>query len=211
MSTTNNAMPHSLAPPNAGAAIPLDGREYEFFVTTGQPHQPDGASRATIRRVVMRNFFNDKNSNSQNERPASAISSSSTVQAGSNLRGRFRLPKPGQAVFPEKPRSPPKLKPRKSLKQDAVATNVSADARQAKKSKPVSKNLASITPGRGSRPAVGSAIVCSARPINCLRRNPNAHRYDPFDVLPIPGSSKIELLFSICKLDSPALRRKTCV
>ncbi|KAF2502379.1 hypothetical protein BU16DRAFT_6769 [Lophium mytilinum] len=185
MPESNNVHQSPLAPHNADVGAP-DVREYEFFVTTGQHHQPDGASRATIRRVVMRNFFNDKNTNTKI--PISAINSSSTVQAGSNLKGRFRLPKPGQVAPPEKqPRSAPK---RRASKQNAGTTDPCTEAKQSN-TRTISKRPGLLSYGDG-------AVIVP--PINTPpRRNPNAHRSDPFDCLPIPGSSKIQLLFTLYK------------
>lgn len=69
-------------------------REYEFFVTTEEPHQPEGNDRGRIRRVVMRNFFETKWSDPSSN--ASEHNSKETVQKKTNLKSRFRLPKPGQ-------------------------------------------------------------------------------------------------------------------
>ncbi|KAF2817670.1 uncharacterized protein BDZ99DRAFT_565381 [Mytilinidion resinicola] len=179
MSESSKDQESPLAPHNVETRAP-DGREYEFFVTTGQPHQPEGASRATIRRVVMRNFFNDKYANTTI--PLSAINSSLTVQAGGNLKGRFRLPKPGQVTPPEKqPRSAPKRKPGK---QDAVVTGPSTEAKQSK--------IRTVTKKQVPQTCGGAVII---PPIKAPPRN----RYDPFDCLPIPGSSKIQLLFTLYK------------
>lgn len=67
-------------------------REYEFFVTTEEPHHVEGQDRGRLRRVVMKNFFESQR---YGEAKKSEHHSKETVQKKTNLKSRFRLPKPG--------------------------------------------------------------------------------------------------------------------
>lgn len=71
-------------------------REFEFFVTTQEPHRPDEKERNRIRQLVMRNFIETKWSKGNDN--ASENISNVTVQKKTALKSKFRLPKPGQGV-----------------------------------------------------------------------------------------------------------------
>jgi hypothetical protein len=65
-------------------------RKFQFFVTTEQPHQPEGAQRDLIRRLVMRNFFESKGSGVEKEGESSEMSSEATMKAKGRLKTRRR-------------------------------------------------------------------------------------------------------------------------
>lgn len=172
------------------------GQKYEFFVTTGHPRRVDDASRATIRRVVMRNFFNDKDTTTDLTKPASELSSTSTIEAGTKLKGRFRLPKPGQVIGPKKPTGKPKRTEKRSLKQNE---GVKASKTGRKQSIPclALEECNRCATEEGNRAPTSPVILLSISPPP--GRNPSAHRFDPFDALPIPATFKLEVLLAFYK------------
>ena len=178
------------------AAPTVGGQEYEFFVTTGHPRRVDDTSRTAIRRVVMRNFFNDKNAATDSTKPASELSSTSTIEAGTKLKGRFRLPKPGQVIGPEKPKGGPKRAEKKSLKPNGGAKASKTDRKQSLTCLVLEEE--SNCAGKDDNRALLSPVtLLSVSPPP--RRNPTAHRFDPFDVLPIPATFKLEVLLPFCE------------
>ncbi|OCK84309.1 hypothetical protein K432DRAFT_378712 [Lepidopterella palustris CBS 459.81] len=197
MSASNLPLDQSLVSQEFIKAAPLsDGQKYEFFVTTGQdPGQLDGASRTTIRRLVMRNFFEEKNASSCSTKPSSAANSSSTVEAGSKLKGRFRLAKAGQTILPEKSRYVPKRAVRRLSKENKVAEHPKPVRRKSNQCTASDEQGNDRTPRDDDRVCSNSAVAVRASPP--LRRNPNAHRHDPFNMLPIPATFKLDLLFSL--------------
>ena len=197
MSASTELLERPLVPQQLGGATrAVDGQEYEFFVTTGHPRRVDGASRATIRRVVMRNFFNDKNAATDSTKPASELSSTSAIEAGTKLKGRFRLPKPGQVIGPEKPNGGPKRAEKKSSKQNEGAKAPKTDRKQSLPCLVLEED--SNRAGKDDNTTLLSPVILlSTSP--SPRRNPTAHRFDPFDVLPIPATFKLDVLLPFCE------------
>lgn len=182
-------------------------REYEFFVTTDEPHQPDGPERGRIRRLVMRNFFESKWSDPTNN--SSENSSASTVQAKKNLKSRFRLPKPGQDVEPKKSKAKTTSARRNSREEAEKREKRPKISRtQSGTSDPYDASSKSRTSsGRGSPINIAEGGVTDAgtshqKPRLLLKINPNAHRFDPFDVLPVQGSPQLDMLFKLYKSGS---------
>lgn len=178
-------------------------REYEFFVTTEEPHQPEGPERGLIRRLVMRNFFETKWSSPTDN--TSANNSASTVQAKTRLKSRFRLPKPGREASEIKAKGKSKdseghsnrdglerreKRPRVWRKVSAQPTLLEQSEKESRKASPAEEEGGQ---GGGSRPRL------------LLKINPNAHRFDPFDVLPVPGTPELDVLFKMCKFTLPTL------
>ncbi|KAF2187900.1 hypothetical protein K469DRAFT_568299 [Zopfia rhizophila CBS 207.26] len=178
-------------------------KEYEFFVTTDEPRQPDGPERGLIRRLVMRNFFETKCSAPSNN--SSEHSSATTVQARTRLKHRFRLPKPGQELMHSKPKPKTKNTERRSTKEDEA---IGKKKRRRCSRKQSGHSDVSGKSGSSSRKA--SPVECEkgdaakAKPRLLLKINPNAHRFDPFDVLPVPGTRQLDLLFKLYKCGSRA-------
>ena len=199
LSPTSN-MSFSQSPPQQPATM---DKEYEFFVTTDEPHQPEGSDRGLIRRLVMRNFFETKWSGP--EKNTSERNSKEAVKAKPNLKSRFRLPKPGQEIREPKPK--PKPKP----KSKSTEQRTSEEAQKKPRSpRPVRKSAEHYSEGRDSntsRPRTRKLSMeeksgGKAQKSNdglLLRPSPSAHRFDPFDVLPIAGSPQMDILFRLCE------------
>ncbi|KAF2122194.1 hypothetical protein BDV96DRAFT_609179 [Lophiotrema nucula] len=182
-------------------------REYEFFVTTDEPHQPEGSERGKIRRLVMRNFFETKLSG-----PATTSSknnSASTVQSKQKLKSRFRLPKPGQEFSEQKAKPKAKTTERRGTKEEGERRE-----KKSRSSRKLSGNSeipeqcpqSRANSRRNSLEEVeveGSEVLRS-KPRLLLKINPNSHRFDPFDVLPIPGTPQLDMLFKLYKSGSRA-------
>jgi hypothetical protein len=182
----------------------LPEKEYEFFVTTDEPHQPEGTDRGLIRRLVMRNFFDTKSEGPQNN--VCENNSASTVMAKKQLKSRFRLSKVGQETT--------ETTEKKKDGKDGSGTT------EKKKKKPKAlKNLSGLSETGGamdsptsfnSSPAgyltdaehFGSRKDMDKRryPRIVFKISPSAHSFDPFDVLPVPGTPQLDTLFKLCTL-----------
>jgi hypothetical protein len=174
-------------------------REYEFFVTTEEPHQPEGVERGKIRRLVMRNFFDTKSAGPQTN--SSEHSSASTVMAKKQLKSRFRLSSSGgnskwvqskrrelkeeeskeKGKRPQTSRKNPGASERSTLTNDARSTRDSPAKLQ-----DVSDSLQDNTAESADRRLI-------------LKIDPSANRFDPFDVLPVPGTQQLDTLFKLCE------------
>jgi hypothetical protein len=183
----------------------LPDKEYEFFVTTDEPHQPEGTDRGLIRRLVMRNFFDTKGEGPQNK--ACENNSASTVMAKKQLKSRFRLSKVGQEMA--------ETTGKRTCSKEGSGT--------AKKKRPKAlKNLSGFSDASGamdsptsfnSSPAgfltdeehFGSGTgMCKSRDHRIvLKINPSARCFDPFDVLPVPGTPQLDTLFKLCMYAPP--------
>jgi hypothetical protein len=174
-------------------------REYEFFVSMDEPHQPEGVERGMIRRLVMRNFFETKSAGPQPS--TSENNSASTVMAKQQLKSRFRLPKPAHET---------KAKRRDSKQEQGVAkrkrprtTRTFSGATDTSELSESGKSLASSpkqvsTEEEGQSTEIRDTEKQGRRLV--LKIDPGAHRLDPFDVLPIPGTPQLDVLFKLCKL-----------
>lgn len=174
-------------------------REYEFFVTTEEPHHLEGQERGLIRRLVMKNFFENKWSSPA--KPASETSSASTVQARTRLKSRFRLPRSDQSKSHSKKAS--RSKARCASKEDHVGSKKRPKGEQ----QPSDSSETSTSPDsqasnqlvlpiatyeiHGTKSFVANGFV--------IRFNPGAYRLDPFDVLPLPGSPELDTLLRLCR------------
>ncbi|KAH7071867.1 hypothetical protein BKA63DRAFT_446579 [Paraphoma chrysanthemicola] len=180
----------------------LSDREYEFFVTTDEPHQPEGTDRGLIRRTVMRNFFEAKWAGSQNN--TSEHNSASTVMAEKQLKSRFRLPKPGK----ESPES--KVKRRDSNEEKGAvkrkrpkATRTVSRATDASEQAEAGKSLTGSPQGPSTDENNESSKSGKRRDQRILlKMSPSSHRFDPFDVLPVPGTPQLDILFKLYKSGS---------
>lgn len=179
-------------------------REYEFFVTTQEPHQPEGVERGLIRRLVMRNFFEAKWAGLHKN--ASEHNSASTVMAGKQLKSRFRLSKivDGSREAKVKRREfkiqekPERQKRPRALRTDSSMTEASLVAEEQKSKRDSRKNsLVEYKDTRRRRNNKSNEIGRDKRLL--LRVCPSAHRFDPFDVLPVPGTPQLDTLFKLCK------------
>jgi hypothetical protein len=156
-------------------------QEFEFFVSTSKPHQPEGLERGLIRRLVMRNFFEAKGAGLQTN--ASESISANTVMSRSRLKD-------------ESIEEATKVK-----RNGTKASRRSCRAMHAKKqteermgsSKYLQKSGKEQSRTKIEEMKYGSFPLCP---------NPNTHRVDPFDVLPIPGTLELDTLFKLCKTPS---------
>ncbi|KAF2649623.1 hypothetical protein K491DRAFT_721513 [Lophiostoma macrostomum CBS 122681] len=173
-------------------------REYEFFVTTEEPQQPNGPERGLIRRLVMRNFFETRGSEIASS--SSKQSSASTVQAKTQLKTRFRLSK----VSDEKSGRKAKGVGRKTG-NDSEEIGRRDDRRRSSQrlSRQTSGLQSNGTDDNTNEPATVDEQVSGEYPKSgrriLLKIIPSAHRFDPFDVLPVPGSAELDLLFKLYK------------
>ncbi|KAF2034222.1 hypothetical protein EK21DRAFT_97672 [Setomelanomma holmii] len=182
----------------------LSDREYEFFVTTDEPHQPEGTDRGLIRRIVMRNFFESKLAGSQNN--VSENNSASTVMAKKQLKSRFRIPKPGQnerkpqTKTRDSKQDPKTVKKKisKHTKNTSVATTASEKAEHEISliSTPKSGSSEDDNDTKRDSKRLDERIV--------LKASPSSHSFDPFDVLPVPGTPQLDMLFKLYKSVSKA-------
>lgn len=181
-STPNLASPFS--PPNQpqrrDTSVATMARQYEFFVTTTKPHLPNGAERGMIRRLVMRNFFDTKITAPQADIPEQ--SSATTVMARNQLSSRFRV----QRSKNDNATKGGKL----------VSKNGKGKTKGKRRSSPIGYFTAKDAKGRSREGTVESILK-----IPKLRIDPSAHRIDPFDILPIPGTPHFDMLFQLCTCD----------
>lgn len=195
-STPNLASPFS--PPNQpqrrDTSVATMARQYEFFVTTTKPHLPNGAERGMIRRLVMRNFFDTKITAPQADIPEQ--SSATTVMARNQLSSRFRV----QRSKNDNATKGGKL----------VSKNGKGKTKGKRRSSPIGTTEAHLMnqiTGKGyftAKDAKGRSregTVESILKIPKLRIDPSAHRIDPFDILPIPGTPHFDMLFQLCTCD----------
>jgi hypothetical protein len=160
-------------------------REYEFFVTTDEPHQPAGVERGIIRRLVMRNYFDTKMARLQLN--SSQNNSVSTVIGKKKLKNRFRISEP------------------QNEDKNKEKNGNSSGNEAGKKGPTLSSSV--IEDRKGSKSCITKARTHSRKrnisePIvveSTLKADPSAHLMDPFDALSIPGTSELDTLFQLCK------------
>ena len=171
-------------------------REYEFFVTTGEPHQPNGAERGMIRRLVMRNFFDTKAATPQSN--ASEHSSASTAMAEKQLKNRFRLLKPTKEKKETKTRESEtdnqkgKAKGKRPRAPRTTSNTAKASAHSGEEMSRRESTDWVASDGSNRKPY----SLAVNKPM--LELGLSAHRMDPFDVLPIPGTPELDMLFRLC-------------
>lgn len=192
--------------PLQGILAAMD-REYEFFVTTEEPHQPEGVERGRIRRVVMRNFFEAKWAGPNNN--ASENNSASTVMAGKQLKSRFRLSKIGDGKRQTKDKRRDSSKENVKIVKENKQRVVKTDSRPTEGTAAVEQQKSRRT-NRKSSLAEDKDATKRRKKNNLnerdkrllLRISPGVHRFDPFDVLPVPGSPQLDTLFQLYKSGS---------
>lgn len=176
-------------------------REFEFFVTTEEPQQPAGAQRGLIRRLVMRNFFETKWSGVE-EGESSEMSSEATIRAKEKLKTRFRLGQmtdAGKKTGSNTARRPRVAKAECEAKKDARPKANRTRSAAAYESQ---RGVRSRTSSRKASPADSNEELGLSKD-DCrmsVTISPSANRFDPFDVLPVPGTQKLDLLFRLRKL-----------
>ncbi|KAJ5028306.1 MgtA, cation transport ATPase [Bipolaris maydis] len=167
-------------------------RQYEFFVTTTKPHLPNGAERGMIRRLVMRNFFDTKTSAPQADIPEQ--SSATTVMTRNQLNSRFRIQR---------------LKNDNAIKGGKlVSKNGKSKSKGKRRSSPIHTTEGYVidqisgkehSTAKNAKERLREGTVELALKIHKLRIDPSAHRIDPFDILPIPGTPHFDMLFQLYK------------
>jgi hypothetical protein len=172
-------------------------REFEFFVTTKEPHQPDGPQRGLIRRLVMRNFFETKCTSTEKETGSSELSSEATVRARGRLKTRFRLgtaTEQGNIKYPKQFRVGEENRSGRRSRAAIIRPGLSNKSRE---NVEVRVGSCRVSPFQGNLAETNQAG--DKTPIS-LDICPSAHRCDPFDVLPVPGTQQLDLLFKLRKL-----------
>jgi hypothetical protein len=168
-------------------------REFEFFVTTEEPHQPEGMQRGLIRRLVMRNFFEMKCKGAYKGGESPELSSEATIKAKARLKTRFRL---GRLTV-DKTRFPKRLKTGEedwqARRRGTIETSVGL----------LDKSLQDIdnkirSCGMSLTEDDGEELDRTEDTARLLVNiSPSAYRCDPFDVLPVPGTQQLDLLFRL--------------
>jgi hypothetical protein len=201
----NNAVPSSNSQSAIQGSTRMPKREYEFFVTTNELHQPEGTERGRIRRLVMRNFFDTKAA--KPEKSVSEHNSASTVMAKGQLKNRFRLSRIG-------PDGVETTKMRRNSKEETDT---------AKRKRPSAKRTLSAASNASSKTDTGTNLSTSPNrtvttiesqktnkmkepnpaKTSSLLSNPSPNLFDPFDVLPVPGSPALDTLFKLCPSPCP--------
>lgn len=180
---------------------PTMEREYEFFVTTEEPQQPEGSDRGLIRRLVMKNFFDSKSAGPSSN--TSEHNSASTVQAKTKLKSRFRLSKSGQPEAENKT----KTRHKHTTRNESGEEKVNRESRERSSISGIRKpDIYQLKDqgrtghrGQSSNEATGTVTGRPPTGPELLKTNPNTHRFDPFDVLPVPGTPQMDILFKLCK------------
>ncbi|KAJ4289209.1 hypothetical protein N0V90_011551 [Kalmusia sp. IMI 367209] len=170
-------------------------REYEFFVTTEEPHQLEGHDRGRIRRVVMRNFFETKWSEQPHN--MSEHNSKATVQKKTKLKSRFRLPKPGEEATVVTSRSKGRSIGEEQQNKKVTRKNLSRDLPDDLQQKIRSSALSRMPYFSDSEGSASDQVKATTKLV--LSINPGAHQFDPFDVLPVPGSPELNILVKFYK------------
>ncbi|EUC40429.1 hypothetical protein COCMIDRAFT_9692 [Bipolaris oryzae ATCC 44560] len=167
-------------------------RQYEFFVTTTKPHLPNGAERGMIRRLVMRNFFDTKTPMPQMDIPEQ--SSATTVMARNQLSNRFRI----QRSTHDNATKGGKLMLRNGKGRSKGKRRLSPiGTTEAYSMDQITRKGYYMEKDAKERSREGT--VESVLKIPKLRIDPSAHRIDPFDILPIPGTRHFDMLFQLYK------------
>lgn len=184
-----------------GSAAVMD-REYEFFVTTEEPHQPEGVERGRIRRLVMRNFFETKLADPQKR--ASENSSAGTIMSQRQLRSRFRLSEMGNGSRVTRCRrkndktEARKGKERRSqTKRTNLELTMSSTDAEDDVSKTHNQSGSPLEEGLCRKRNKSDRKVEDKRLV--LKINPKSNSFDPFDVLPVPGTLQLDMLFQLCE------------
>jgi hypothetical protein len=174
-------------------------REYEFFVTTDEPHQPAGAQRDTIRRLVMRNHFDMKIAGQQPN--LSQHSSVSTIMAKKQLKSRFRISdvRSGELKSKSREREDTGAARKTSATRPKALRTRSGPTPPASAIGEETRRRSSITKARTNGSKRNKSEPILERPV--LMIDPSAHRMDPFDALPIPGTPQLDALFRLCRFD----------
>jgi hypothetical protein len=173
-------------------------REYEFLVTTDEPHRAKGMDRGRIRKLVMRNFLVDKEKEGVVGRGAES-SSMETVRGKMGLRSRFRVAQAeskSSGIERAPARRAEKISDKdggekeKRIKESRKITGLSVHLSASPKSKTSSRSVEVTEEGSdGTGLSTAQSII---------KINPSNTRFDPFDVLPIPGSPELDTLFRLC-------------
>ncbi|EFQ91271.1 hypothetical protein PTT_11935 [Pyrenophora teres f. teres 0-1] len=172
-------------------------REYEFFVTTGEPQQPNGAERGKIRRLVMRNYFDTKATTPQ--RNTSEHTSASTAMSEKQLKNRFRLSMPTNEKKGTKSRESEQDSQKGIAKgKRPRAPRTTSGTTKSSCHSGDEKSRRNSTDRRGSS---SSNRIPHGSEVNepMLSVDPSTHRMDPFDVLPVPGTPELDMLFRLYK------------
>lgn len=169
-------------------------RQYEFFVTTNEPHQPVGVERGLIRRLVMRNFFDTKWAGPKNN--ASEHNSASAVMAQRQLRSRFRLAEAGEGRRATKCRGRMSKEEEQRqgysrVKEKPAGADDEMSTTNSPKESPTKLGDSYKERRQNDRKAENMGLV--------LKINPSSHRFDPFNVLPVPGTPGLDFLFQLCE------------
>ncbi|PVI01904.1 hypothetical protein DM02DRAFT_331986 [Periconia macrospinosa] len=174
-------------------------REYEFLVTTEQPHHAKGTERQRIRQKVMRNFFEVQKAGPL--ATTSETSSVSTAQAQTKLKSRFRLSKTGQdSTIPQKTGTSHKTARKSEGKKTARAAGKAQTSKKTLCTKREvgsdTTSFRSLSPPEKSAylPNITTEVVPTPSPFSL-----DAHLMDPFDALPVANTVKLELLFQLYK------------
>ncbi|KAF2014329.1 hypothetical protein BU24DRAFT_463127 [Aaosphaeria arxii CBS 175.79] len=193
--------------------LPNMTRNFKFFVKTNGDRQIERADRLEIRRTVMTTAKDRKlEGGKESQRSAEAILKSRQ----SDLKQRFRVEKPG-----EPPKTKADRKPKKSqLKQNQEIKSESEDGLEelcnfgptttyAERSDQSCTSTTASTRKPSTSQSYSSSRPSSPEELSqhlirtlwsILQFNPNLNYwFDPFDVLPIPGTAQLDRLLKLYK------------
>ena len=185
-------------------------RNYTFFTTTSEPTLPDGEARDLIRRVVMRNFFENKTTSPEDKR--SEILSKETVNAQTQLKTKFRV---ASTSNPDK-RKGTRTKNGDTGKPKSKEQRKTGRAGKTATKSPIQTSRPAESPKEETHRSKGSELPQErgldrsesrqlSKPRLLLKGGPNVGKFDPFDVLPIPGTPQLDTLFKLRTLISKLL------
>lgn len=179
-------------------------QEYDFVLSTGSKKSVDADARRTIRSRVMRNYLQEKRGQKQN---VSFVNSDSTVKAGTNLKGRFRLKSREQQE--EEVRNPRLSRRRKSPPGSRDTPSTSREDSSSPYTTTVLAITNAIVPNQDQDVTPGSPTgviqAGSTEPdeafSNTVATIPRfqENRLDPFNALPVPGGPRLERLLYYCE------------
>ena len=152
-----------------------------------------------IRGLVMRNFFETKSAGSQTS--TSEHSSASTVMAKKQLKSRFRLSKQedDKTDYTTKRREGKDDEGKGKGKRPLTLRKTSGASAKSGLSNDTKSTRGGLAKSGKHAEKLHTSDIESVDRKLILKIDPGAHCFDPFDVLPVPGSQQLDMLFKLCE------------
>lgn len=166
--------------------------EYKFLQLNEGAYKPtDSAARKLIRSHVMRNYFQEKGTHSED---ISLANSASTVNAKDKLKGRWRL---GKQPLPIATKQVTEEKGGKQADSSQLGPRILSTLQQVQKS-PLPPEL--LSHNTRTLPSQNDIIVSTAPHLEMFQ----ASVRDPFDSMPVAASNpRTNRLMHFCKCFQP--------